>query len=116
MLTFYRVVRTDPPEIEDFMSADSLGRNLTNPTAERRRLWRGISVYDTEARARKKAIKVPLLGAYIARLEFPDESIIQCERTTTSAGQYTIWGSPEHLSQAVVAITPVRESENIHVI
>jgi hypothetical protein len=75
-----------------------------------------MSVYDTGARARKKAIKVPLLGAYIARLEFPDESIIQYERTTTSAGHYTIWGSPEHLRQAIVAIAPVRESENIHVI
>jgi hypothetical protein len=107
VLIFYRVVRTKPPSIEDFMSPESLGRVLTNPTAERRRLWQGLSVYDTETRARKKAIKVPLLGAYIAQLEFPDQRIIQYERTTTSAGHYTLWGLPEDLRQAVVRIVPV---------
>lgn len=96
------------------MSPDELGRKLTNPTVERRRLWQGLSVYDTEARARKKAIKVPLLGTHIARLEFPDEGIIRYERTMSSAGHYTLWGSPEDLRRAVINVVPVREQENLH--
>jgi hypothetical protein len=47
-----------------------------------------------------------MLGRYIALLELPRDSPVQIERTL-GAGHHTIWGAPEVLLAAVVAVVPV---------
>lgn len=89
-IRLYRVVRFNPPNLDDFTSPHEQGRNLQNPTPERQRLWRGLSCYATEVQARNKARKVPALGAFIVRLSIPLQSGILVERTGGSTGHHTI--------------------------
>jgi len=104
---FYRVVRSDPPTLADFASNAARGRPLPDAAAETRRLWAGVSVNATEAQARRRARQYPALGAWIARLELPDEALVRAERTTRIPGHHTLWGDPAVLLDAVVAVVPV---------
>jgi len=49
--TFYRVIKRNPPSLDDFTSNQALGRVLRDPAPERQRLWSGISVNATESQA-----------------------------------------------------------------
>jgi hypothetical protein len=69
---------------------------------EELRLWSGVSVYATEAQARRKARGVPTLGTFIAAIEIPDDGSVQYERTTKSSGHHTIWADAVVLLQYVV--------------
>jgi hypothetical protein len=96
----------------DFTSNETLGRVLENPTPERQRLWRGLSVYDSESRARRKALGIPTIGRSIARLDIPTDGTIAFERTTNSSGHYTVWGTPEQFMACwVPPAVPVRKDE-----
>ena len=65
--TFFRVVKTDPPRLEDLVSNDAKGMTPPDERAEILRVWSGISVYATAAQARPMArglcpmTSVPLL-------------------------------------------------------
>ena len=73
--TFYRTVRADPPTLDDFASNRSKG--LPPPDdPERRRLWDGLSCYNTQTQARRNALKRPSLGRYIAELQIPENGPI----------------------------------------
>jgi hypothetical protein len=72
-----------------------------------RRLWSGVSVYDTPDRARQTALDYPRLGTHIATLDIPEEGSILAERTTNSLGHYTLWGDPTTMLACVIAIRPV---------
>lgn len=74
---------------------------------ETRRLWSGISVFDTEVRARQTALDYPRLGKHIAMLDIPKEGPIRAERTTNSLGHYTLWGDSAKMLTRVVAVKPV---------
>ncbi len=104
---FYRVVKTDPPTLDDFTSTAAKGRPLRDPSPEACRLWDRLSVNATEAQARRRVRQFPALGAYIARLELPDAPPVQIERTTRIPGHYTLWGDPVVLLRCVVAVVPV---------
>lgn len=54
MPLFYRIVRTNPPVVEDFLSQEAQGRPRPNHL-EHLELYDGISVYDSEVGARRKA-------------------------------------------------------------
>lgn len=101
-MIFYRIVLTDPPTVEDFLSYQVQGRTPATTDPEAFRLWSGISVYATEAQARRQALAYPFLGPYLARLEIPDTGPIRFERTTRSRGHYTLWGEPGALLACVV--------------
>jgi len=94
---YYRVVQSDPPQLEDFMSPRALGRTLGDPSPQRERPRRGVSLYDTDERALKKARGVPLMGDYVAKLVVHVGAGITAERTTNSTGHHTLWGPPEQL-------------------
>jgi hypothetical protein len=74
--TFFRIIRTDPPTITDFMSHAALGIPTRRRGPEALRLRPGISSYAIEAQARRKARGVGTLGAYIARLQVPIASAV----------------------------------------
>lgn len=107
-MILYRVVRTDPPTVAEFRSHEARGHRLPpGAPEETRRLWSGISVYETAERARQTALDYPRLGTYIAVLDIPEEGPIGAERTTNSLGHYTLWGDAVTMLACVVAVRPV---------
>lgn len=106
MPTFYRVIRAASPSVRDFLSGKVLGR--TPPVdPDLLPLWDGISVFDTEDRARRRALSVPSLGDYIAALEIPDDGSIRYERTLKRPGHYTVWAGAEVLLACVASVVLV---------
>ena len=105
--TFYRIVKTDPPSQYDFWSHQARGLSPPNTKPVTLYVWDGISVYDSEARARRKAFDFPLLGSYIAAIRIEDDDPIRAERTTSSRGHYTLWGDPALMLARVSSVVPV---------
>jgi hypothetical protein len=105
--TYFRIVKTDPPTLSDFIPAAAPAYVLRNASAETRRLLTGLSFYRTLAQARRKARQFPRLGAYLAELHVPAYASANVERTTSSAGHYTIWASATDLLACVVRVVPI---------
>lgn len=107
--TFYRIVKTDPPNLEDFKSYRELGILLLRTDAESRRLADGISVYATLAQARRAARSQPFLGRFIAEVVIPDDGSLTLARTGKKPGHHTIWCDPreELASQVLKYVTSV---------
>jgi hypothetical protein len=104
---FYRVVESNPPTLWDFTSNQAKGLTLQHPTPQTLRWWAGVSIHDTEARARSLARQRPSLGQFIAQLRIPDDGSIPYERTGTRRGHHTVWGEPAALLARVVAVVAV---------
>ncbi len=70
----YRLVRTDPPTVHDFLSQAALLKPPPLDTAAFRREWEGLSMFDSPGPLRKlgKARRWRL-GEFIAELEVPDD-------------------------------------------
>ena len=104
--TFYRIIQSDQATEADFLPYGSRGGPIpTDP--QLRRMWSGISVYDTLDRARSQALKRPGLGAYIAELEVQWGRSVRAERTGHRRGYHTLWGEPSVLLACVRRIVPV---------
>ena len=101
----HRIVRTDLPTHDDFVSNAAEGRP---PPADpdRRAVWDGLSVYSTETQARRKRRASPILGPHIAVLRVPTDGSVRIERTLGGDGHHTIWGEPGRLLALVVAVVP----------
>ena len=102
--TFYRVVRTDPPTRQDFLSHEALGIQLRNP--DDHELWRGLSVQATEQQARQRA-RLPGFGRFIAEVSIPVDGDIRWQRTGRQPGHHTLWGSPDELVASVTRTVAV---------
>ena len=61
-------------------------------------------MYATEAQARRKAKRVPILGRFIAAVEIPEAGPIRYERTLPSHGHYTVWGDPQVMLNQVTSV------------
>jgi len=105
--TFFRVVKTDPPRLEDFVSNDAKGLTPPDERAETLRVWSGISVYATAAQARRMARRYTGHGDYIAVLRITDDSTIRVERTLNRPGHHTLWAPPAELLESVIAVEPL---------
>jgi hypothetical protein len=75
---------------------------------ELRRMWQGISVYDTIERAQNQARKHPRLGAYIAELHVTWGQGVHAERTGHRRGHHTLWGDARSLHSCVLSVVPVQ--------
>ena len=104
---FYRIVLTDPPTLVDFTSFAALGRRPRRADPNVDRLWDGLSMYDTEVRARQKAKQLPYLGSHLARVVIPGGPAFRFQRTPVSPGHYTVWGDPASLLGCVTEVVPV---------
>lgn len=76
-------------------------------TPDVERLWNGLPVFKSDAAARRQADMYPWLGGFIAMIVIPDSSPVRYERTTRTAGHYTIWGEPTTLLALVQSVVPV---------
>ncbi|MBA3331679.1 MAG: hypothetical protein H0T39_12585 [Actinobacteria bacterium] len=102
----YRIVKTNPPTLEDFTSNAARGQPFTHPDPSRRRLWSGLSFHGTEAQARRNARRYRTHGSYIAAVEVEDGAPIRVERTL-GPGHYTVWGEPSALLGRCVGVASV---------
>jgi hypothetical protein len=105
---FYRIVQTDPPTANDFLS--NQGKGLPQRAGESAEIWSGLSHYETAELARKTALRYPQIGRFIAMVRVTDDSGFRVEQTFR-AGHYTIWGDPEALLAAAVAIQPIERPD-----
>lgn len=104
-ITLYRIVRTNPPTVDDMRSYAELGIPLLRDDPESRRLARGISLFDSLRQARHLAHRKRWLGnAFIAELAIPVGSF-QLERTG-GRGHYTLWGDPHAILSCARRIEP----------
>jgi hypothetical protein len=104
--TFYRNVHGPDPPLDDFTSDKARGEpEPFDPV--RASLYDGISVFNLEQQARRKARAYPSQGDHIARLELPDGAPVSFERTLSTNGHFTLRGDPEYLRSRVVSIVPV---------
>ena len=91
VVILYRVVRTNPPAIDDMRSHLELGIPLRRTDPESLRMASGISLFDSLDRARKQARRKPWMGnAFIAELAVPTDRF-RMEKTA-GLGHYTAWG------------------------
>ena len=103
----YRIVLSNPPTLADFTSFAALGRHPRRADSNVDRLWDGLSMYDTEERARQKARQLPYLGGYLARVVIAGGAPFRVERTLASPGHHTVWGDPTALLNCVTGVVPV---------
>lgn len=101
---FYRLVKTDPPTVRDFMSHKERGVPLRNPAA--REIYDGVSVQETEESARRLA-HGRTSSWFIAELAVPDDGTIVYRQTTDDLNHFTLWATPDVLLACVVRTTPV---------
>ena len=106
--TFWRIVRTDPSMVRDFLSSEAQGLPPRDHDPDTLRLWSGISVYSTPLQARRTATTYPFLGRYLADLRIVDDAGIRWEKTR-GRGHHTLWGDPQAILNCVVRVVPVRE-------
>ena len=104
---FYRLVRSNPPTLDDFLSNREKGIPMARPDPEVALLWDGLSVYATETQARNQAKAKPWLGAYIAELSIAEADPITFRRSGTSRGHHTLWGDPFELLARALRIAKV---------
>jgi hypothetical protein len=105
---FYRVVRTNPPTRQDFLSALELGRRLQpGLPQEVVRIFDGLSVSSTQAGTRYTAQRFPRSGSFIATLDIPDDGRFRIEQTTTRRTHWTIWGDADALLGCIIAVEPI---------
>src|SRR4051794_27406115 len=102
---FYRIVRTNPATLEDFISNAARGRPQPDDPNDAR-VWDGLSAYSTAAWARRKQRASPALGDFVAVLRVPLDGTVRVERTR-GGGHYTLWAEPSGLLALVTAIEPI---------
>ena len=94
--SFYRIVKTNPPTLEDFLSNQAKGREVHRGIHRGMvRLWDGLSMYASEEQASSKAAQSPMLGSFVAELVIPADGPIRIEQTTRDREHFTLWGDPE---------------------
>lgn len=105
-VALYRIVRSNPPTLQDVMSNRTLGREPLRPDPEVLRLWDGISVFDSARGARRQARQAPWRGnGFIATLVLQPE-IFRLEKTR-GVGHFTLWGEPHDILACVRKVEPI---------
>ena len=104
---FYRIIKTDPPRLDDFLSNQARGIKPPDTRSLTLWVWTGISVYATPAQAHRMARRYPRHGSLMAVLEVEPEAPVQIERTLSTPGHHTLCGEPTELLKRVVAVEPI---------
>lgn len=104
----YRIVKTNPPTLNDFLSHRARALRAPPLRADARTLdvWEGVSVFATVEQARLNARSFPRLGTFIGVLDVPEGGPIRAERTGRAEGHWALWGEPTDLFACVLEIVP----------
>jgi hypothetical protein len=105
-LILFRVVGSNPPTLDDFMSSAARGRPLPATSGEVMRLSTGVSMWATIAQARRNARRFSRLGRFIAAVEIEESATMVVERIL-GRGHYTVWAEPSALLASVRSIEEV---------
>jgi hypothetical protein len=99
----FRIVRSARPHSRHFWSDSDAGKQPgRGPTL----LYLGLSVFLTPDVARERAQRWPVLGAWIARMDLASERGFWFAHTF-SDDHITLWGLPDDLAAAVIAVEGV---------
>lgn len=110
MARFYRVVRSNPPAPEDFLSL--LAEGVAPPDGASEDLvfrWGCVSVFEQLEGARDLARAKPEKGQWIAILEIPAEAPVTLHPKVGRRGHRDIKAVPEILANCVVDVIPARD-------
>jgi hypothetical protein len=105
--TFFRITRSNPPTLNDFLSNTARRRRPPRRDARTLRLWDGVSVFDTEDSARRQAQRIPAIGGYIAAVQFPAAGPVHYEQTGNDPHHYTVWADAVYFLAQVTSVSPV---------
>jgi len=105
--TFFRVTRSNPPTLSDFLSNTGKRRRPPRRDAETLRLWDGISVFDSEDSARQQVQRIPAIGGFIAAIHVPTAGPVHYEQTGNDRHHHTIWADAVYLYERVISVVSV---------
>jgi hypothetical protein len=105
----FRIVRSNPPAVEDFTSPMMLGKLPQRRERQFPGEWAGLSTFNSFETVRTMARKYPDLGSWIAALQIDPQRIVA--RQTFGPGHYIVWGLPSTLLDAVVALQTVEAEQ-----
>ena len=109
-LVVYRIVRSDNPDDPVFLNSLRSHYELTQEPRGVERQWSvihtGISVYQERVAAQGTAIRFPVIGDYIARLELQPGMGINYAHTGP-VRHLTLWAEPVKLREVTTDITAV---------
>lgn len=104
----YRLLRGIQPVRDDFRSHAARGRRLRpDASDEQRRIFDGLSMYESEVQARETAARFPNVWQTIAVLDLPDDGRFRMEQTGVAAGHWTVWAQPDAVIHYVVDTLPL---------
>lgn len=103
----YRVVKHDPPTLQDFLSNAAVGK-LPPPGLRMPEQWDGVSVVTSENEARWRAVRYSL-GDYIATLDILEDGPIRYRQT--SRDHMTLWAEPGEMLARVVGTSPLADDK-----
>jgi hypothetical protein len=108
----YRLVRNMPPTQRDFMSHEALGVPPRRPLSdEDRRLWKGVSHFDSLDVAFTRGMTSPWLGDFVATVHIPVSAAAHIEQTGRDPSHFTVWSTAESLLSWVASVDPI---ERVH--
>jgi len=94
--TLYRVVRSFPPSVDDFLSNQAKGLPPRGPEVSMPELHSGISMFHTVAGAQGAARRMRSPGL-ICEVAFPEGAPVRM-RPTLGYEHYTVWGDAATLA------------------
>ncbi len=104
--SFFRLVVTDPPTREAFLSAYELGRTPSGSSPRQVGIHKGVSMFETEEQARHLAVEQRRRHGYIAQVAIPEN--VRVERQGRREGHHNVYASADDLLRWVVRVVPVR--------
>lgn len=105
--TLYRVVKSNPPNEEDFLThQDRLGKVPSKHPEHVKRSWNALSAFDTPEGAVRLAEEVSKLGDYIARFDIPEGIGVTWE-PSGEQGHFDLRGDKVALRSCFVEIVAV---------
>jgi hypothetical protein len=104
--SLFRLVETDPPSREAFLSAYELGRTPPGSSPRQVAVHKGVSMFETEEQARRLAAEQRRKYDYIAEVAIPEG--VRVERQGHREGHHNVYVPADDLLRWVVRVVPVR--------
>lgn len=105
----FRILKSDPPTLEDFTSAYVLDRPKARGIQLRSAaVHMSLSVMETLDQANSRALQFPQIGGYIAELALQGGEGFAIA-STVEPGHLSLWGSAVKLESSLVDVYPVEQ-------